>query len=167
MFDSMKDVASQLVLKWLRHGPSHRIAAASDFTRLTLDTLALCAMDYRFNSFYSERMHAFVEAMVQFLKLSEIRGSTPALFRAFGMGNQKKWTESIQYMRDLSRELVQERRKNPRDTKDLLNAMIIGKDPITGEHMTEESVIDNVVSNLPRRDRHQSIGSIFEERLTL
>ena len=48
------DIASQLVLKLARYGPSYKIPPTDDFTRLTLDTLALCAMDYRFNSFYTE-----------------------------------------------------------------------------------------------------------------
>lgn len=37
----MHDVASQLVLKWARFGPDHDIDVSSDFTRLTLDTIAL------------------------------------------------------------------------------------------------------------------------------
>jgi cytochrome P450/NADPH-cytochrome P450 reductase len=52
MFNEMHDIASQLVLKWARHGGDHAIQVVDDFTRLTLDTIALCAMDYRFNSWY-------------------------------------------------------------------------------------------------------------------
>ncbi|KAK1019939.1 hypothetical protein LTR54_000583 [Friedmanniomyces endolithicus] len=48
MFDDMKDIASQLVLKWARYGSDYVIPTTDDFTRLTLDTLALCAMNYRF-----------------------------------------------------------------------------------------------------------------------
>ena len=32
--------------------------------RLALDTISLCAFDYRFNNFYREDMHPFVNAMV-------------------------------------------------------------------------------------------------------
>jgi cytochrome P450/NADPH-cytochrome P450 reductase len=56
MFAEMKDIASQLVLKWARYGTSYKIPLTDDFTRLTLDTIALCAMDYRFNSFYTEEV---------------------------------------------------------------------------------------------------------------
>ena len=56
MFDEMHDIASQLILKWARKGPDFRIPVTEDFTRLTLDTIALCAMGYRFNSFYQEDM---------------------------------------------------------------------------------------------------------------
>lgn len=69
MFPDMLDLADQLVLKWERYapsiasltgyanlfihrrtarfGPKHRIDPAEDFTRLTLDTIALCSMSYR------------------------------------------------------------------------------------------------------------------------
>lgn len=63
MFDEMHDIATQLVLKWARKGPEYRTPATEDFTRLTLDTIALCAMDYRFSSFYQDEMHPFVQAM--------------------------------------------------------------------------------------------------------
>ena len=41
------------------------IDVADNMTRLTLDTIALCAFDYRFNSFYQNEMHPFVAAMVR------------------------------------------------------------------------------------------------------
>ena len=56
MFDEMHDIAGQLVMKWARHGSSYSIPVTDDFTRLTLDTIALCAMDYRFNSYYRDQM---------------------------------------------------------------------------------------------------------------
>jgi cytochrome P450/NADPH-cytochrome P450 reductase len=59
----MHDIASQLVLKWARRGPEYRIPVTDDFARLTLDTIALCAMDFRFNSFYQDELHPFVAAM--------------------------------------------------------------------------------------------------------
>jgi cytochrome P450/NADPH-cytochrome P450 reductase len=41
MFDEMHDIASQLVVKWARFGPSEKINVTEDFTRLTLDSIAL------------------------------------------------------------------------------------------------------------------------------
>jgi hypothetical protein len=60
----MYDIASRLVMKWARHRPEHRILATDDLTRLTLDSLALCNMNLRFNSFYKDELHPFVHAMV-------------------------------------------------------------------------------------------------------
>jgi cytochrome P450/NADPH-cytochrome P450 reductase len=41
MFDEMHDIASQLVVKWARFGPNEKINVTDDFTRLTLDSIAL------------------------------------------------------------------------------------------------------------------------------
>ena len=39
------------------------VDVTADMTRLTLDTIALCGFGYRFNSFYRDTLHPFVEAM--------------------------------------------------------------------------------------------------------
>ncbi|KAK4998833.1 hypothetical protein LTR66_002023 [Elasticomyces elasticus] len=148
MFPEMHDIASQLVLKWARHGSDHIISVTDDFTRLTLDTLALCAMDYRFNSFYSEHMHPFVDCMVRFLVEGGNRTRRPALMSAFFRREDATFFADIEYMRKLSDELVQNRKKHPKDTRDLLNAMINGRDPKTGERLSDASIIDNMITFL-------------------
>ena len=37
----MQDIVSQMVLKWARFGPDHTINVPEDFTRLTLDSIAM------------------------------------------------------------------------------------------------------------------------------
>lgn len=41
IFPEMQDIASQMVLRWARFGEEHAINIADDFTRLTLDSIAL------------------------------------------------------------------------------------------------------------------------------
>jgi cytochrome P450 / NADPH-cytochrome P450 reductase len=50
MFPEMLDITSQMLMKWQRLGDGAVIDPVDAFTRLTLDTIALCAFDYRFNS---------------------------------------------------------------------------------------------------------------------
>ncbi|CCX33561.1 Similar to Bifunctional P-450:NADPH-P450 reductase; acc. no. Q9Y8G7 [Pyronema omphalodes CBS 100304] len=100
----MYDIASELVMKWARHGPEHRILAADDFTRLSLDSLALCTMNLRFNSFYKDELHLFVHAM-----------SIPTL----SFHCVDAWIE--RQVRG---------RQNPK--KDLLTCMVEGRVPKTG-----------------------------------
>ena len=95
MFDDMKDIASQLIMKWARHGSDSNIPVTDDFTRLTLDTLALCSMDYRFNSFYQEQMHPFVDAMVNFLSESGKRVRRPALLSIFYRNQESQYWKDI------------------------------------------------------------------------
>ncbi|MFM9662752.1 cytochrome P450, partial [Streptomyces scabiei] len=70
-------IAEQMMVRWERFGESATIDVADNMTRLTLDTIALCAFDYRFNSFYQDQMHPFVAAMVGALEESGRRSRLP------------------------------------------------------------------------------------------
>lgn len=144
----MHDIAAQLALKWARHGPDHQIKVTEDFTRLTLDTIALCAMDYRFNSFYRDDLHPFIGAMASFLTESSLRANRLAIANIFMRGANQKYEANIEVMRSISDQVVQRRKQNPTDKKDLLNAMLNGRDPVTGEGMTDESIVQNMITFL-------------------
>ncbi|TVY56947.1 Bifunctional cytochrome P450/NADPH--P450 reductase [Lachnellula cervina] len=140
MFDDMKDIANQLVLKWARKGPEDRILLTDDFTRLTLDTIALCTMKYRFNSFYSSEMHPYVDAMMNVLQESGSRSTRPAFISALHFSENAKFQESEEILKKTAQQIIDNRRANPVDEKDLLNAMIYGKDPKTGLAMRDELI---------------------------
>lgn len=144
----MHDIASQLVMKWARHGSDHKIEVTDDFTRLTLDTIALCSMDYRFNSFYHEELHPFVGTMGEFLTESGLRTNRLAVQSIFMRAANRKFEADIALMKNLSDEIVQRRKQSRSGKKDLLNAMLTGKDPITGEGMTDESIVNNMITFL-------------------
>lgn len=145
----MLDIANQMVGKWARQGPEVAIDPSSDFTRLTLDSIALCAMDTRFNSFYREATHPFVNAMVFFLQESGRRSFRPALLQNYiYRGSEKRFWESIDVIKSTALEAIRRRRKYPEEKSDLLNAMLLGKDPVTGQGMTEESIVHNALTFL-------------------
>jgi len=144
----MYDIATQLVMKWARLGPKTPIMVTDDFTRLTLDTIALCSMGTRFNSFYHDEMHPFVEAMVGLLQGSGDRTRRPALLNSLPTSENAKYWSDITYLRELSQELVNARKENPEDKKDLLNALILGRDPQTGRGLSDDTIIDNMITFL-------------------
>lgn len=148
MFDEMYDIATQLVSKWARIGPEQRINVTDDFTRLTLDSIALCAMDKRFNSFYREELHPFVGAMVEFLVESGKRQRRTRIEAFFNPQYEREYFRNIDLMRSVAAEVVAYRRANPSDKKDLLNAMLFRKDPQTGERMSDQSIMDNMITFL-------------------
>ena len=148
MFDEMHDIATQLVLKWARKGPEYRIQASEDFTRLTLDTIALCSMDYRFNSFYSDEMHPFIQAMTRTLGSGNAPSSVYGIIHRLTGGRDKGVAEDQEFMHQVAKELVQHRRNSPTEKKDLLNAMIQGKDPKTGESMRDDLITANMTTFL-------------------
>ncbi|KAF2809760.1 cytochrome P450 [Mytilinidion resinicola] len=148
MFDEMLDIAEQLVLKFARLGEAYKIPATDDFTRLTLDTIALASMDYRFNSFYTDGMHPFVEAMTRTLQGGQARMRTPHIVQMFMFSANEQMRKDSEFQTRLAVDMVQHRRDNPTPKKDLLNTMIYGKDPKTGEGMRDELIAANMVTFL-------------------
>ncbi|CEN59881.1 hypothetical protein ASPCAL02322 [Aspergillus calidoustus] len=148
MFDEMHDIASQLALKWARYGPDSPIMVTDDFTRLTLDTLALCSMGYRFNSYYSPAMHPFIEAMGDFLTEAGEKPRRPPLPSVFFRGRDQKFQEDIAVLRDTAQGVLKARKEGKSDRNDLLAAMLRGVDSQTGQKMTDESIMDNLITFL-------------------
>lgn len=140
----MHDIASQLVLKWARQGPQHRILASEDFSRLTLDTIALCSMDFRFNSFYQEDMHPFVKAMNHTLGAANSAGQLSGLISRLLPSYREELRHSGELMKKTSQEIVEYRKDHPTEKKDLLNALIYGKDPKTGKTMRDGLIAANM-----------------------
>ncbi|KAI9159133.1 bifunctional p-450:nadph-p450 reductase [Paramyrothecium foliicola] len=148
MFDEMHDVASQLALKWARYGPDENIMVTDDFTRLALDTLALCSMGFRFNSFYSPILHPFIEAMGDFLSESGRKVNRLPVPSVFYRAVDKKKEADIEIMRTTAKDVLASRKIKKSDRRDLLTAMLEGVDPTTGKHMTDDSILDNLITFL-------------------
>ncbi|QRW20348.1 cytochrome P450 family protein [Rhizoctonia solani] len=140
MFDDMVDVVSQLVLKWERFGPRHEIDPAEDFSKLAFDTIALCTFNYRLNSFYTEGDPPFVKAMMDFLIECNMRTRRPAFVRSLPLKINAKFKADMEAMNKLASQIIQERKQNPIEKKDLLNAMLNGRDPQTGEGLSDENI---------------------------
>ncbi|KAK8065181.1 Bifunctional P-450:NADPH-P450 reductase [Apiospora hydei] len=139
MFDEMHEIAGQLALKWARQGPHAPLDVGADMTRLALDTVALCSMGFRFNSYYRQDLHPFIQAMNEVLDAAAHRT------------NRFMPSENIKLLRSTAREVVDSRRlaaDSGAERKDLLNAMLVGVDPKTGRKMSDESIIDNLITFL-------------------
>jgi cytochrome P450/NADPH-cytochrome P450 reductase len=148
MFTDMRDIANQLILSWARKGPENKILATEDFTRLTLDTIALCTMSYRFNSFYSDGMHPFVQAMNFIFKENTAKLSRPGFIQSLSFRTNAQMDEARKVLRDTGKSIIEGRRANPTEKKDVLNTMIYGKDPKTGEVMRDELIVSQMTTFL-------------------
>jgi cytochrome P450/NADPH-cytochrome P450 reductase len=149
MFEEMHEMAVQLVSLWARRGPENKIAVTEDFTKLTLDSIAVCAMDTRFNSFYRDELHPFVTSMQFFLKESGMRALRPSFVSDYVYRQStKQYWDSIELMKSVARHVIDERRAHPQDKKDLVNAMLDGEDPKTGKKMSDESIMNNMITFL-------------------
>ncbi len=142
-FEPMLDIADQMLTRWERLGPDAVHDVPDQMTRLTLDTLALSAFDYRFNSFYGDEMHPFVDAMVRALVEAGERPRRPKVVNAALLGRKKRFEEDVQLMFGITDELVARRRARLPDgdgPNDLLQRMLTSADPLTGERLSDENI---------------------------
>ncbi|KAL9115273.1 MAG: hypothetical protein Q9227_001067 [Pyrenula ochraceoflavens] len=136
------EINSQLVLMWDRHGPENEIECVQAFSRLTFDTIGLCAFNVRFNEFYMPQTHPFVEQLSQGLIECGRRANRPnfvnnwLFFRA-----EKRRQENMDRMRELSQEIIHDREVNPKpEATDILNILLHAVDKETGEKLPIENV---------------------------
>jgi cytochrome P450/NADPH-cytochrome P450 reductase len=139
---SMLDIAEQLVKKWERTNADDEIDVVHDMTALTLDTIGLCGFDYRFNSFYREDYHPFVESLVRSLETIMMTRGLP--LEGLWMRNRKRdLVADAEFMNKMVDEIIAERRKNADATaakKDMLNAMMTGVDRASGEQLDDVNI---------------------------
>jgi cytochrome P450/NADPH-cytochrome P450 reductase len=142
MFGRMLDVAEQMMVRWERFGPDAEIDIADNMTRLTLDTIALCAFDYRFNSFYQNEMHPFVAAMASGLDEAGSRSRLPQGASKLMLLRNRRFDADTKTLRDVADRLIEERLNDPRlgERGDLLDVMLTSKDKETGETLSRENV---------------------------
>ncbi len=149
MFDGMLDIAEQLLLKWERQGEQQRIDVADNMTRLTLDTIALCGFDYRFNSFYEREMHPFVGAMIRALAEAGARTRRLPVQTRLMLMTQRQYAEDIRLMHGIADELVALRKQQGQvRRKDLLSLMLSARDPTTGEGLSDLNIRYQMVTFL-------------------
>lgn len=106
-------------------------------------------MDYRFNSFYrGGTHHHFVKHMVDILSEADIQSMLPGWAGVLRLPAMRKFKRDIKLMHDLCRGMVEFRRQNPVDTNDFLNAMLHTPDPETGERLSDDEVVRNLITFL-------------------
>lgn len=148
----MLDVAEQMMLKWERLNADDEIDVTHDMTALTLDTIGVCGFGYRFNSFYREDNHAFVNAMVEALEIAMSERGYP-FEGMFTKSKQRKLEANAQYMNSLVDRIIAERkelRARGENTggHDLLDDMLDGVDRKTGERLDDENIRYQIITFL-------------------
>src|ERR1700734_4545401 len=139
----MLDIASQMMLKWGRLNADDTVDVPADLTRLTLDTIALCGFDYRFNSFYRDTPHPFVLAMLNTLEAAQAIARELPIQTKLKPGRAKKVRADQEFMVETVRHIIEERRKSGAlgRVNNLLDRMSTGVDPQVGEKLDETNII--------------------------
>ena len=142
MFDRMEDIADQMLLRWERFGADAIIDVSDSMTRLTLDTIALCAFDYRFNSFYQNEMHPFVSAMSGALAEAGLRARRPDFANTLLLSSRRRYEADLALMKSVAGAIIEERRAEGAvgSRGDLLDIMLSGRDAETGEGLSDANI---------------------------
>lgn len=117
MYNQMADVLSSMIMRWSTL-EGKAIDMPDQLTRLTLDTIGLCSFNYRFNSFYREDMHPFIQDMIDFLSISANKALSPAT-KALRIDQTYWWYKSRDRMNAFALELLQERKAGKNGADDL------------------------------------------------
>ena len=149
-YPRMLDIATQLMLKWERLNADDTVDVPADMTRLTLDTIALCGFDYRFNSFYRDTPHPFVLAMLNTLETAQAVARELPIQAKLKPGRAKKVRADQQFMVATVRHIIEERRKSGAlgQVNDLLDRMLTGVDRQSGEKLDETNIIAQCITFL-------------------
>ncbi|QZS53205.1 cytochrome P450 [Rhodococcus opacus] len=147
-YGQMLEIAQNLVGKWeRREGQPVRIT--DDYTRLTLDTIALSGFGYRFQSFDEEELHPFLNALLGALVESLRRSQELPMLTKLRKADDKKYRENIRLMQNLVESVIKERRQGKGSgEQDLLGLMLEATDPETGKLLADDNVRDQVLTFL-------------------
>jgi cytochrome P450/NADPH-cytochrome P450 reductase len=149
-FPRMLDIAVQLTQKWERLNSDDTVDVPADMTRLTLDTIALCGFNYRFNSFYRDTPHPFVVAMLGVLEAAQARTRELPFQSRLHPGRTRQLRTDQQLMLKTVQHLIEERRGSRAvgGIGDLLDCMLTGVDRRSGEKLDDTNIIAQCVTFL-------------------
>ncbi|MFE2610616.1 bifunctional cytochrome P450/NADPH--P450 reductase [Streptomyces mirabilis] len=147
-YGQMLEIAQNLVGKWERR-EGQPVNITDDYTRLTLDTIALSGFGYRFQSFDKEELHPFLNALLGALVESLRRSQELPMMTKFRKADDKRYRENIQQMQELVESVIKERRQGKGGgEEDLLGLMLEAIDPETGKLLADDNVRDQVLTFL-------------------
>ena len=150
MFPKMLDITSQMILKWENFGSDHAFDVSDNFTRLSLDVVALCAFDYRLNNFYTEKVHPFIEALISVLWEASRRATRSTFENWIRIWSWRDFQAQTARMHSICDAIIAERRQKPKDVDDLLNVMLFSCDEETGIRLSDENIRYQVETFLVR-----------------
>ncbi len=136
----MLDVATQLCTKWERLNADDEIDVVHDMTAVALDTIGICGFNYRFNSFYRQDYHPFIDALTNTLETCMMQRGLP-FEQTLLKRRLDRMEKDVAYMNRLVDDIIAERRKTGGSGEnDLLNYMLQGVDKETGESLSDENI---------------------------
>ena len=111
----MLDIAEQMMLKWERLNADDEIDVTRDMTSLTVDTIGLCGFDYRFNSFYHDGDHPFVNAMSSALSITMDELRDMPMENLIRSERDREFKDDARQMNEIVDQIIKDRRASGED----------------------------------------------------
>lgn len=143
----MLDVADQLVTKWERMNADDEIDVVHDMTAVALDVIGICGFNYRFNSFYRQDYHPFIDALNRSLETAMVQRGVP-FESALLHKRLSQLEDDSKFMNNLVDDIIAERKKEKDKANDLLTYMLQGMDKATGEGLSDENIRYQIITFL-------------------
>ncbi len=142
-FIQVRDCASELTANWRASSGKSPVSAIGELNRLDLETTTLC--------FYGRKLNGLTGPEPPMIKAMD-GATSEAIKRPTRPGFvnwlffKSKFQRDTKAMRDYGAECLEYRKNNPTDRKDMLYTMMNAKDPETGESLSEQQIIDEIVT---------------------
>lgn len=137
----------ELIAKWKGLGVSggRGVDLMDELNRLNLEATTLTMFGKKLNCITAAESHPMLQGMEDSTAEAMQRPTRPGLFNWLFFGG--KFKNAIKAMReDYAEDLVFHRKQNPTGRRDILWALMEGRDDQTGKGLTEEQVVDEIVS---------------------
>ncbi|MER6103312.1 cytochrome P450 [Streptomyces sp. NPDC001832] len=146
---TMLRVARSLIAKWDQAVGAQAMDVPEDMTRLTFDTIGLCGFGYDFQSFRSDKLHPFVEAMSRALVFTQEKLQSLPGTEVFRRRQAEQFRRDTKLMTDLVDDVIRQRRaSDDTSTDDLLGRMLHTRDEVTGEFLDDANIRNQVITFL-------------------
>ena len=142
-FIQVRDCASELTAKWRALSGNSPVSAIGELNRLDLETTTLCFFGRKLNGLTGPES-PMISAMNGATSEAIKRPTRPKLVN--WLFYQSKFERDTKAMRKYAAECLEYRKAHPTDQKDVLYAMMNAKDPETGKSLSEQQIIDEIVS---------------------
>ncbi|KAI9933121.1 hypothetical protein ASPWEDRAFT_114596 [Aspergillus wentii DTO 134E9] len=140
----MQETVVELIKKWTGgDGTKQRVNVSNDLDRLNHAANMLCFFNQRVDCINGAEP-AVIKAMSDTTFESVRRPNRLRLVN--WLFYNRSFDKNIRICRDYCADVIAHRRANPTDKKDMLHALLHGKDPETGESLPDSRVIDEIIN---------------------
>ncbi|KXH69409.1 cytochrome P450 [Colletotrichum salicis] len=142
-FNDMLSTTNELLEKWKGLGVNAEVSAIGELNRLNLEATTLALFGKKLNCLTGPE-HPMLRGMEDSTSEAMQRPTRPGIFNWLLYGS--KFKKGKQVMRAYAEDLVQYRKSNPSDRKDLLAALLSTVDSESEKSLTHAQVVDEIVS---------------------